>query len=134
MTKPTLSTISVDLIGVSDSDKASWLAYPTEKYWTPNDVRRAQADKLSIPSDKLQKEKPYVVQKDNPIWRQWFDHGATDLLIVANLHLPVSDAAADPQKKFLPLGSKYWKAKHETLVIELYDTEIRVITRRSSKR
>jgi hypothetical protein len=70
-----------------------------------------------------------VIRKDDSRWQQWFDHGATDLLIVADLHARF-DLAADPQKKFLPLSPKFWRAKHDTLEIELWDTEVRIITPR----
>jgi hypothetical protein len=129
ITKKTPSTISVDLIGVSDADKSTWGAYATEKYWQPGDIRRSQADKLSISSDLLKKDQPYVIPKDDPAWQRWYNNGATDLLVLADLHARF-DAAADPQKKFLPLATKHWKAKGNTLEIELFDTEIRVKTRR----
>jgi hypothetical protein len=127
-TKRTSSTISLDLIAVSADDKQAWAGYPLEKYWAEGgDLRREQADKIEIKSDLLQKDKPYVIQRDNPKWQEWLRKGrTTELLLMPELHAKVEP---DP-RKFLPLAPKDWKATNHTLELEIKDTIITVETPR----
>jgi hypothetical protein len=127
MTKTTRATIQVDLIGIPLQDKPQWQAQNISQYWEPNSRVRDEADKLSFD---LELNKPVVLEAKNPKWQQWFDHGAKELLIIANL--PGSNfppGAGDPRCKFLPLRKKDWEpSKKNTLEIEVQQTRIHVLT------
>jgi hypothetical protein len=123
--KTTPASIEVDLIGINEIVKPAWEGYDVDQYWTPGDSRRANAEKLTM---NLPTGQPWIVRKDDPHWRSWIDHGATELLIMANLPGHFAPGPTDPRRIFLPLDKHRWKAKGDTLEIEVQDTIVRPIT------
>jgi hypothetical protein len=125
--KTTPASIEVDLIGVNQFEKPEWEGYDIDSYWKPGDSRRANADKLTMSLDKGQ---PWTIARDNPQWRAWLDHGATDLLLMA--HLPgrpgrdFPAGTSDPRRKFIALDKHAWEG--DTLQIEIQDTLVRMLT------
>ncbi len=126
ITKTVPASIEVDLIGISDVERPAWEGYDLNRYWTEGDSRRANADKLT---KSLQTGQPWVVSRSDPKWQKWLSHGATELLVLANL--PGRDFAPgpnDPRRIFLPLSSNRWKTKGGRLEIEVQDTIVRPLT------
>jgi hypothetical protein len=125
--KTTPASIEVDLIGVNEFEKPAWEGYDIDKYWQPGDSRRANADKLTAT---LVQGHPWTIDRDNPKWRAWLDHGATDLLLMAHLPgVPGRDfpaGASDPRRKFISLDKHAWEGN--TLQIEVQDTIVRMLT------
>jgi len=124
--KNTPASIEVDLIGVSDIEKPAWEGYDVDRYWTPGDSRRANADKLTM---NLPSGQPWIVSKNDPHWQQWLDHGATELLVMANLPGRFAPGPTDPRRVFIPLDREHWNTKSGRLEIEVQDTIVRPITR-----
>jgi hypothetical protein len=125
--KTTGSSIQVDLVGVTESEKPKWEAYSMDNYWNnENDPRRTDALKLT---HFFGSKEPWLVPKDDPIWQKWFAQGDTELAIIANLpgaNFPAG--AGDPRLNFFPLNKGAWKAKKHTLVFEVQDTIVKPVT------
>jgi hypothetical protein len=125
ITKTTPASIEVDLVGVSEIEKLAWQGYDLDQYWAPGDSRRANADKLTM---SLPNDQPWVVSKDDPHWRSWLNHGATELLILANLPGHFDPGPTDPRRIIIPLDKNRWKTKGGKLEIEVQDTIVRPLT------
>jgi hypothetical protein len=125
LTKVTPASIEVDLIGVSQLEKAAWEGYPLDNYWAPGDLRRRNADKLT---SNFQSGNTWSVPQTDPKWKGWLGRGASELLIIANLPGSFPSGPADPRRIFLPLDKKAWEAKGQTLEIQIQDTLINVMT------
>jgi hypothetical protein len=124
--KKTPATITVDLIGITPSEKSGWEGYSMDKYWQdPQDLRRKDADKIT---QLLELNKPWVVPRDDPMWQRWLSRGATELMVLADLpgHWPAG--VADPRRKFFTLNKKAWNAHDATLEFEVLDTDVRAMT------
>ena len=122
--KTTPATIEVDLIGINALDRPAWEGYDIDKYWSPGDQRRENADKVTV---HLQTGTPWTLSREDPRWQRWLDRGATQLLLIANLPGHFS-GPLDPRRNFLSLDKKAWKAKDATLQIEVEDTMVHVLT------
>jgi hypothetical protein len=133
ITKKTQASIEIDVIGVTESEKPSWAGYNIDKYWAPGDPRRKGADKDKL-TQTLEFEKAWRIEKKDSKWSHWFDRGATELLIIANLPGKFEPGPTDPRRMFLPLNKKSWDAKKSTLEIEVQDTLIKVLTRQKPRR
>lgn len=117
-------TIEVDLVGVKDREKPQLESYAIDKYWSPDDPVRKDADKLA--SDVTTNEVWTVTRKD-PKWDLWLNRGVTGLFIIANL--PGSfEGSPDPRREYLPLAKKHWDAKKRTLEIEVQNSRILILT------
>lgn len=128
--KETPATIDVDLIGVSSLEKPDWANYNLNEYWNnPNDPRRKEAQQSGdLVSFGLKKGEASVLKIDDPHWKKWFSHGASELLILARLPGSFSGGADDARRKFLYLGKSDWDAHKKTIEIEVQNTRIRVLT------
>jgi hypothetical protein len=131
LTKATPATIEVDLVGVAPLDRASLESYPVDKYFSPNDPRRAG---LQVGRDRLSKvllsqNEPWIIDRKDEIWATWRSRGVTEVLVLARLPGKFDTGAADPRRLFIPLDPKKWDAKDQTIEIELQDTLIRPMTR-----
>jgi len=129
ITKNTPATIEVDIVGIAPLEKASFESYSVDKYFSANDPRRAA---LQVGRDRLtmvlSQTEPWVIDRKDEIWEQWFARGVTEVMLVARLPGKFQDGPADPRRLFIPLGKKEWKAKGKTLEIEIQDTLIRPMT------
>lgn len=119
--KETAATIDVDLIGVSKLEKSDWQNYNLNSYWdNPNDPRRNEARQNGdLVTFALKKGEPSMLKIDDPHWKKWFSHGATELLVLARLPGAFSGGADDPRRKFLHLGRSEWEAKKKTIEIQI---------------
>jgi len=125
ITKTTPASIQVDLIGVNEIEKPAWEGYDLDKYWSTGDLRRANADKLTVD---LPTGSPWTVSRDNPKWQEWLHRGATELLLIANLPGHFTPGPSDPRRVFIPLDKNLWKAQGGTIQIEVQDDLMRVNT------
>jgi len=121
ITKP--AGIEVDLVGVTQREKPRLEAYSLDKYWSPGDLERKNADKLT--------SKPqtpsWLVSSTDPKWNKWLGRSVTDLCVIANLP-GTFEGAADARREFLPLDKNHWLAKGQTLEIQVKENRILVLT------
>lgn len=118
------ATIEVDLVGVKEREKPLLDAYSIDKYWSPDDPVRKDADKLS--SDAKPTEDWLITRKD-PKWKSWLNRGVGGVFIIANL--PGNfDSGPDPRREYLPLTKGHWDAKKRTLEIEVQSSRILILT------
>jgi hypothetical protein len=130
ITKKTQSTIVVDLIGVSKEAKTKWEGYNLDEYWEAGNQRRQDAHPVS---KDLVYDEAWVVGRKDPQWQEWLNHGATDLLVIANLPgTNFGSGATDPRRLFFNLDKHAWKAKDRTLEIEVQDTLINLLNKPQS--
>jgi len=127
--KTTYASIDVDLIGITELEKPAWEGYDIDKYWRDGDLRRQNANKIT---QILKMGQPWTVSIDDPKWQEWMNRGVTELLIIANLPGHFDAGSGDPRRLFLPLDKHSWKAKDDTLEIEIQDTLILVNTPQNS--
>lgn len=100
-TAPTHPTIQVDLVGLSDSERASWDEMSLSSYWMPGSERRAAvADRTIRIRFGSERTDPVRIPVDAGIWTTWKRAGATWLYVVANLPGGLEDrrGAEDPRR------------------------------------
>ena len=125
ISKQTPASIEVDLIGITEMERPAWEGYDIDKYWKSGDLRRANADKLSV---NLPTGTPWTVSREDPKWQNWMRRGATELLLIANLPGHFAPGSSDPRRVFIPLDKNAWKAKDKTLQIDVQDDSVRMMT------
>lgn len=125
--KTTPASIEVDLIGVTALDKTYWLnTVKPNDYWRPGNPTRKNAKKLS---SKFESGPTWTVNSDDPAWQTWFGSGASELLVIADLHLrDASNDPTDPRRLFLPLDRNAWESKDKVLNIIIEDERIYTTT------
>lgn len=121
ITKP--AGIEVDLVGVTQREKPRLAAYAMDKYWSPRDLERQNADKLSSRPNTAS----WDISDTDPIWKKWLGRSVSDICVIANLP-GTFEGAADPRREFLPLDKKHWDAKGRTLEIIVQENRIQVLT------
>lgn len=125
--KTTPASIEVDLIGVTPLDKSYWLnTVKPNDYWKPGNPTRKNAKKLS---SKFESGPKWTVSPDDPGWQSWLAYGATELLVIADLHVrDASNDPTDPRRFFLPLDKNAWDTKDKVLNIVIEDERIYTTT------
>jgi hypothetical protein len=124
ITKTTPASVDVELIGITELEKPQWEGYSMTKYWSPGDPLRGNTpDKLS---QSLELNKPWKLDRKDPIWDKWLRRGVAYLVIVARLPGKFEDGAADPRRLFISLDKHAWQGK--TLEFEVRETQIRPLT------
>jgi hypothetical protein len=125
--KTTPASIEVDLIGVTPLDKTYWLnTVKPNDYWKPGNPTRKNAKKLS---SKFESGPKWTVGPDDPAWKTWFGSGASELLVIADLHLrDASNDPTDPRRLILPLDKNAWESKDKVLNIVIEDERIYTTT------
>ena len=128
--KPTTASIRVDLLGVTPLEKQQWQNnVKPDDYWKPNSPLRKGALERMLTND-FQSGATWMVSKTNAMWDKWFSYHSTELMIMADLPGgPYDNSSFDRRRIFVPLDSKDWKAKDQTLEIRIEDNFIRVLTK-----
>lgn len=126
ITKTTPASIEADVVGVSPSDKPYWMnSVKPDDYWKANNTVRKGAKKVS---QVLQKDQPWLINREDPIWNEWFSYGTTELMIMANLPGGGDNSPFDRRRIFVTLDKNAWDTKDKTIKIEVQDQFIRVTT------
>lgn len=121
ITKP--AGIEVDLVGVTAREKPRLEAYPMDKYWSPGDLERKNAGKLTSPPQTA----TWEIERKDPIWKTWLGRSVTGFFVIANL--PGSFETPDARREFLTLDKNHWDPKERyTLEIEVLENRIHVLT------
>jgi hypothetical protein len=125
ITKQTPASIEVDLVGVSPSEKPYWQNnVRPDDYWKNGPVRQA-AQKVTTT---FKEGATFTLPSTDPIWKQWFGYGTTELMIMANLPGKYDNGPYDRRRVFVPLDKKAWESKDKTIKIQILDEFIRVLT------
>jgi hypothetical protein len=119
----TPASIEVDVIGIREEEKPEWEGYSIDKYWTPGDQKRADADKWTR---SLEMGKYETLDSKDLRWKNWLGRGVNHLLIIARLPGSHPPGLADPRRKIISLDKRRWKGK--TLEFQVRATEIRFLT------
>ncbi len=129
--KVTPASVEVDLVGVTPSDEPYWKNMKPDDYWKPDSQIRAGATKVST---RFQNGQTWVLRKDDPIWQAWSSHGVTEIMVIANLPGTYDNSMFDRRRLFLPLKAKAWRAKDQTLEIEVQDEFVKALTPSKARR
>lgn len=100
------STVRVDVIGVNSTDQNSLSGYPVDAYFNPANPLRQSLNKKTFVFGEGQPAS-YVLPMDDPVWGQWMDRGAENLLIIADLP-GIFKEGSDMRRVVLPLDEYRW--------------------------
>jgi hypothetical protein len=123
--KATTATIEVDVFGVSKLDKGYWEGIKPDDYWQPRSPIRASVPRITT---NFVQGATWIISKSDPIWKQWFGRGASELVVMADLPGGFDNTVRDPRRRFLPLAPKSWDAKKSTIEIQVQDERINILT------
>jgi hypothetical protein len=131
VTKVTPASIEVDLVGISPSEKPYWQnSVSVDDYWKNGSIRRgAQKVSTNFQGGAL----TWTIKTEDPIWKDWFGYGATELMVIANLPGKYEGGPYDRRRIFLPLERSAWKAKDKMLQVQIQDEFVRVLTPQKQK-
>lgn len=118
------ATISVDLVGVNNSELAVWKAKPVDDYFAPGNVFRDSAQKVTL-NFGGGGETTQRVSPSHPVWQDWRAKGATQVIVIADLPgytLPIG--GVDIRRQMIPLESTNWERSPEEVVIQITPTGI----------
>lgn len=121
ITKP--PAVEVDLIGVTQREKERLAGVMVDKYWSPGDPVRKNADKLTSPPGQA----TWTITRQDPKWNQLLKRNAIGFYLIANLPGKF-EGAADPRLEFIPFDKHHWNARKSTLEIKVQDNGIVFIT------
>ncbi len=123
--------ITVDLVGLNDTQVSAWSSKRMTEYWTPNDRLRAE-------SKSFRREMtfgpgnagPKRLEKSDPIWDTWKSRGAMHLFALAELPAAAADQPgdADGRRRILPLDRCRWDSRTETLQFVVQASQIECLT------
>jgi len=123
------SSLQVDLVGANPvSDLAKLQAYPVSEYWKPGDALRRDSPKVTLAFGQG-RAASQVLDTNDPIWKQWLQTGAQDLVVLVDLPGVAADkpGAADPRRLVLPLDANQW-GKTDSLEILIQESGARLLT------
>jgi len=105
-----LPSFEVDIVGVEPSASQLWYNLSLNDYFSGKSKIRASAKRYTVrfTNDDV---KPKILVKDDPIWQEWFEKGATEFYILASLPGLHDDKPGpqDPRRLILPLDIERWK-------------------------
>lgn len=116
--------VEVDVVAVTARDKAKWDTYSMDKYWSPGDGWRRDAEKVTSPASTAELK---IARKD-PKWKLWLRRGVSGVYVIANL--PGNfEGPVDSRREYLPLDKRHWDPLTKgTLEVEVLENRIRLIT------
>jgi hypothetical protein len=120
ITKP--AAVEVDIVAVTTREKPRLENYSMDKYWSPDDLERRNAVKLTSPSQSAE----WIVDRKDPNWKKWLAQGVTGFHVIANL--PGNFEPPDARREYLTLNKHFWEAKKSTLEIDVQENRIVVLT------
>ena len=123
----TAPPVEVNLVGVSDADYEKWLSYPLNRYWSPRDPLRTST-KPFVMNFTHDDRQTAVLKKEDPIWEQWKQQGATHLFVIAFIPTINPPATDDPRRVEVTLDRCYWKSTSQ-LDFQLFDDHVANVTR-----
>lgn len=122
-------SVEVDVVGVGPTQEARWREYRMSQYFGGGDTLRQSAPKATLP---FTTDNPgaKTVERDDPVWDQWEQAGATRLFVLVNLPgFGESDdlsGEADGRRLILPLERARWAGRR--IEIEVRPRELVCLT------
>ncbi len=115
-----ISSITVDLVGVNGSDYQRWYNYSMTKYFTAGNALRAGATKAVVhfvPGGPAS----VTFSKHNPIWKQWKSESDTHLFVLALLPGVRQDLPGpeDSRRLVLPFDRCRWPGSANPIKIAI---------------
>ena len=113
-------SVVVDLIAVNKDSLSKWEDYSMNDYWKDGDVRRSEADKVTlsfVSASSLTKE----MGRLDPKWSKWLAQSATHVLVLADLPGGRTDkpGTKDERRQILSLDPCYWPKKTTNLIVHV---------------
>lgn len=126
------ATARVDIVGVSDTEKAAWEGVKMSEYWKPGNKWRESAVSLGVvyPMVFRSGEKSKVLPASDEVWNKWRAQAAW-LFVLADLPDPAHvdmPGEADSWRAVLPLDKRRWDTKTTTVTITLESGMVKVDT------
>lgn len=121
--------ITVDLVGLNDTQVAAWTGKSMTQYWTPNDRLRVEAKSYQHEmSFGPGNASPKTLSKSDPIWEVWKSRQAMHLFVLADLPGAAGDQPgdADGRRKMLPLDKCRWEK--DTIRFVVQSSQIECLT------
>ena len=119
----TPASIEVDLIGITELEIPAWEAYSIDKYWTKDDPRRRDADKVTR---RLGVGESETLDANEAVWERWLSRGANHMVVIARLPGRSEPGPGDPRRLVISLDRRKWKGR--TLELEVRESQIRLLT------
>lgn len=130
---PILPSLEVDLVGINNSEKGNWENYSVNKYFSPGDSLRSDADRVTLTFTNEDRETKLLARKD-PAWDRWIGKllsrqkhkDAKWLFVIANIPGIAQDlpGSQDPRRLILPLALKAWPVTTKRIEVELKSSGI----------
>ena len=118
------SSVTVDVVAVSESQYQTWYAIDMDKYANPNDDRKnAKAEGRMKSFDFDADHRSFTIAPTDPIYNTWTAIGGKPkLFIMANLPSdgtrPTGAGQMDFRRKILPLESAAWSDGQIKIVVK----------------
>lgn len=100
----------VDLIGVTAAEASAWRSYSLSSYFGGDDPMRAKASRAPIVFKPGSATKQTLARTD-PIWNQWKQVGATDMVIMAQW-------PGGAAREVVPLDPAAWDDRRIGVVVQ----------------
>jgi hypothetical protein len=120
ITKPV--SVEVDVVAVTTREKPRLESYSVDKYWSPDDLERKNAIKLTSPLQSA----TWVIDRKDPTWKKWLGRSVTGVYVIANL--PGAFESPDARREYLTLDKGKWNATKQTLEIDVQENRIQIVT------
>ncbi|MEO0482013.1 MAG: hypothetical protein AAF138_00115 [Planctomycetota bacterium] len=126
--------IEVDLVGVSNDQKAVWDSLNVDQYFLPSSQRRQGEIKNTMVF--TPGSGPQTLSKTDPIWTQWLGEnarkndggtGARFVYLIAAMGRGDTTTALDTRKVAIPLSNKFWN-NGQQIEVALTDAGLRVMS------
>ena len=127
-TDGSVPSLEVDLVGVNEANKTTWIGKSMTRYFGGEDQLRADATKTTFVFDTGDSE-PKTLERQDPKWDSWLDQGARELFVLVNLPGVREDLPGDgdPRRMILPLARNRWEGR--VLEIEIQRSGLRLETK-----
>lgn len=107
-----LASVQVDLIAVNPTEYPRWTSVDVDEYWGPpaHQLQSAQ-DRYVMTFDYQENVATKVMRKTDPLWTQWKNKGAMDLVAIARIPGVARTGGVgqqDTRRLILPLDKRRW--------------------------
>lgn len=102
-----MPSIEVDFVGLNEVETYRWRSLNIDKYFTPGNLRRKNADRHTMPFTN-ERSTPQTLTAGDRHWNSWQRSGAKNMIILASIPLSSIRFADDPRRLILPLDRVRW--------------------------
>jgi hypothetical protein len=98
-------SFEVDLIGANKSQADVLRSYPLQRYFSGSDQERNDAPRKTL-AFTADSPGPKELLSTDPIWKEWLDKGATDLVVLSSI-----GSTEARRRLILPLATDRWEGR-----------------------